>query len=360
MQVSRRSTGLLLALPFAARAADAPEPLSITPELVAAAEREGGLTLQYTSPLVTMEGLVRAFNRQFPRVQVRLERKSGSTGGAMLLHELAAGVHRLDVFQGSDIALNQQLIDRGAFAALAPSEEAAFAPQCRMMAPHLFYPNFLRTVIAYSPRLVTDEQAKLLRRWDGVLDPVFKGKVAISEPSVGVTTVPYLYVLTNPTLGQNFLRRLKDQDPLIYTTTAQVRDAIISGQRAVSWGTDWDAATLIDVANGAPVRFVYPDPTPEYVVAGWGVLKRAPNPAAARLMMAWQLTREAAEANHEPYSNTRSGRTDMQDTRRSMEIVRAQSWYEEPVRNWTPDYRDWVANGARYQQTWQRVMRPRR
>ncbi len=42
-------------------AASAQEKITITPELVAAAEKEGELTLQYSSPLAALQAMVPSF-----------------------------------------------------------------------------------------------------------------------------------------------------------------------------------------------------------------------------------------------------------------------------------------------------------
>jgi len=340
-----------------ARAADAAEQIAITPELIAAAEKEGTLTLQYTSPLVTMQGLVADFGKAFPKVTVNLERKPGTAGAEAILEETAAGVTRVDLYQGSDVGMNAELRDKGVFAAVEPANIADYHPTARIMAPYLYYQVLERTVVAYNSKFVTDEEARKLRSWTGILEPEFKGRIAISEPSVGVALGPLLYVMNAPGMGEAFLRKLRDQQPRIYLTTAQMRDAVVSGQRPISWGADWEAVILLEVDAGAPIRFVYPDPTPEFTVSGWGVLKQAPHPHAARLFLAWKMSREGALDEQAPYSMERSMMANLPETRAAFQAVQKQPWYAPPGKTWAPDLQDWISNGGKYQETWEKIMK---
>src|SRR3546814_676215 len=129
----------------------AQEKLAITPELVAAAEEEGELTLQYSAPLNAMQALVQSFNEAYPNVTVNLERKAGSSGVQALLQESAAGVHRIDVFQGTDTNANAELIAQGLLAPVVPETADQFPESARVQAPHIYYPDVIRTVVMYNP-----------------------------------------------------------------------------------------------------------------------------------------------------------------------------------------------------------------
>ncbi|MEZ5844840.1 MAG: extracellular solute-binding protein [Hyphomicrobiaceae bacterium] len=352
------ATALLTLASFASGAASQSlEKLAITPQLVAAAEKEGEVTLQYSSPLVTMQGLIGEFTKAYPKIRVNLDRKAGASGANALMQEMAAGVARVDVFQGSDNAPNKALIDKGAFVAIEPSNVADLDKVALSLAPYLYFPDLNRTVIAYNPKFVTAEEAAKLKDWRGILDPVFKGRISLVEPTFGVTMAPLLYVMNTKHLGAEFLGKLKAQAPNIYVNTAQARQALISGQKPISWGAQWEAVILTQIGRGAPVRFVYPEPAVEWGGTAWGVLKTAPHPNAARLLLAWKLSREGGQAEQGAYSNMRSNITGLPDGRVVFGKVKAETWYAEPKGTWRPDLQDWIANGTRYQEIWAKSVR---
>ncbi|TVR07179.1 MAG: extracellular solute-binding protein [Salinarimonadaceae bacterium] len=342
---------------FAAGIAAAQEDLRITPDLIAAAEREGSLTLQYSSPLVTMQGIAEEFNKTYPNIRVDLERKAGSAGAYSLLQELQAGVHRIDLFQGSDWGANQALIDVNAFAEVKPENQDDFQDAALVMAPQLFYPSLNTYVISYNPELVTEEEAEKLKSWKGVLDPVFKGRLSIVEPVFGVTLAPLTYVMNTEGLGEDYLRQLRDQEPLVFLSTAPARDAVISGQAPISWGAQWEAVTLTNIGDGAPVRFIYPEPTIEWGGTGWGVLDRAPNPNAARLFLAWKLSEEGGMVEQATFSNTRSTLATLEDTRELMSQVEATDWFQAKESVWNPSPEVMIEESATYQEIWVEIFR---
>jgi ABC-type Fe3+ transport system substrate-binding protein len=333
------------------------EALKITPDLVAAAEKEGELTLQYSSPLVTMQGVVADFNKAYPNVTVHLERKAGSAGAYGLLQELEAGVHRIDLFQGSDWGANRALIDADAFVAFELENQADLRDAALVMAPHLFFPSLNTYVISYNPELVSEEEAEKLKSWKGILDPAFKGRFSLVEPVFGVTLAPLTYIMSRDDLGEDFLRAVRDQEPLIYLSTAPARDAMVSGQAPISWGAQWEAVALTTLNSGAPVRFVYPEPTVEWGGTGWGVLAEAPNPNAARLFLAWKMSVAGAAAEQSESSNTRSTLKSVEDTRAVMEKVKSSDWFKGLKESWNPTPDTMINEGTKYQEIWQNIFR---
>jgi len=318
----------------AALAQESVEPLKITPELVAAAEQEGELTLQYSSPLVTMQGVVADFNEAYPNITVHLERKAGSAGAYGLLQELQSDVHRIDLFQGSDWAANRALIDADAFVAFELENQEDLQDAALVMAPHLFFPSLNTYVISYNPELVSEEEAEKLKSWKGMLDPAFKGRFSIVEPVFGVTLAPLTYLMSREDLGEDFLKAVRDQEPLIYLSTAPARDAMVSGQAPISWGAQWEAVALTTINSGAPVRFVYPEPTVE-----------------------WKMSEDGAAAEQSPSSNTRSTLKTVEDTREVMKRVKASDWYDGIEESWNPSPEVMINEGTKYQEAWENIFR---
>lgn len=359
MRAPMRTTlaaALLLAAALPSLAAD-PEVIAVTPELVEAAKKDGQLTLLYSSPLLTMQAYAADFNKAYPDIKVNLERKAGSAGAQALLQEFSAGVNRIDLFEGSDQGANPDLIAKGMFAAIRPANADDFETAALHHAPYLYFSDYIRSVIAYNPKIISDDLAKRLKNWSAILEPEFKGKFSISEPTFGVTLTPLLYMMSHPEMGENFYRKLRETQPRIFLNTPQARDALMSGQTPISWAAQWDAVILTDIARGRPVRFVFPEPTPRWGTGAWGVLAKAQHPNAARLFFAWKMSKDGAASAQSPASNTRSFLKDFPDTREAMKTVTSESWYEPPKTFWTPSLDDWARKGPQYQKVWEDIMR---
>ncbi len=275
------------------------------------------------------------------------------------MQEASAGVNRVDVFQGSDMAASQALVDQKLFAPLVPASIGEHLPLASAMAPYLYSPDVNSTVIAYNPKFVSEAEAQKLRSWTGILDPAFKGRISVVEPVFGVTLAPLLYIMNTAGLGEAFLKKLKAQEPLVYLNTAQARDAVVSGQRPISWGAQWEAVMLAEIQKGTPVRFVYPDPGVEWPGTSYGVLAKAPHPNAARLFLAWKFSKAGVTSEQAAHTSNRPSLKQFDDERAAMKAVQNQPWFKRPTQVWTPDLKDWVKNGPTYQETWSAIMKGR-
>jgi ABC-type Fe3+ transport system substrate-binding protein len=345
---------LLLLAPASGGAAD-PETVAITPALVAAAAKDGEVDVQYNYQLDQMQAIVAAFNKVYPQIKVVPERRPGAPGAFALEQELSSGVNRIDVFQGADLAANRDLIGKGAFAALHPADLSDFPKHALPMAPYLYYPEEVIAVVDYNPQFVSPSDVKLLASWRGILDPRFKDKISVVQPSLGVTQGVLNYVMNTPGLGVDFLTKLKAQNPNIYPNAVPARDAAVSGQKPIIWGAVWDALAIQDVAQGSPLRFVFTDPAVLMIGAGWGVMAKAPHPAAARLFWAWLLSRDGAKAIEGPASNMRSILTGVTDGRPAQQVVVKTTWYKPPGTLWTPDTSNSIENGPKFRSTWEDI-----
>jgi ABC-type Fe3+ transport system substrate-binding protein len=346
---------LTLLAPAPGHAATPVETVAITPALVAAAEKDGELDLQYNYQLDQMQTIVAAFNKVYPSVKVVAERRAGAPGAFTLEAELGSGVSRIDVFQGTDLAANQDLIKKNAFAALRPANSGDFPKRALPMAPYLYYPEEVIAVVAYNPQFVTPAEIKILGQWRGILDPRFKNRISLVTPALGVTQGVLNYVMNTPGLGIDFLTKLKAQEPNIYPNAVPARDAAVSGQKPVIWGAVWDALAIQDVASGSPLRFTFMNPSVLMIGAGWGVLAKAPHPNAARLFWAWILSKDGAKAIEGPDSNMHSILTGVKDQRPAQQVVLKTSWYQPPGALWSPDVQNSIDNGPKFRAQWESV-----
>jgi ABC-type Fe3+ transport system substrate-binding protein len=87
------------------------------------------------------------------------------------------------------------------------------------------------------------------------------------------------------------------------------------------------------------------------------VLADAPHPNAARLFLAWGLSRDGAAAMQGPAYNGLPMLKSFEDERAIVRKLKAESWFKLPEEVWNPNIDRWVANGAAHQRTWTRIMK---
>ncbi|HEY3751881.1 MAG TPA: extracellular solute-binding protein [Pseudonocardiaceae bacterium] len=346
---SRTSAAPSAAAGSASGAAAASNVLAITPQLVAAANKEGSVDLLYAAPLASEQALIKAFNAQYPNIKVTLTRNAGAPGGAKLLQDFQAGVKDTDLFEGSDITTTDALSQAGAFVNIKPTD-AALYPKGYVIAPGVYAPQPETIVVAFNTKLVTASEAAALRDWNGVLDPKWKGKLAVVTPTTSAGGIPALY--GDNTVSPDFLTKLHAQAPKMYDGTAGGRDAIVSGQQAIAFG-EFDDAMITLVKSGAPVGFVYPNPAPQFPDAFYGVLTNAPHPNAARLLWAFMTSKSTCELRQSAEINSKCELTGVSDSRAQ---PTGEPWFQPLGPTWIPTTTDWSTNLPALQKKFASVM----
>jgi iron(III) transport system substrate-binding protein len=138
-----------------------------------------------------------------------------------------------------------------------------------------------------------------VRTTKDLLDPEWKGKVAMARPLAGTTNthMAALYEVLGPTEARSYLdavaERARAGDLMLATGNAHVMRLVREGKAAFGW-TDTDDFNVAREA-GAPVVAVYPDADgigTMLVPNTIGILAGAPHPEAARRFVDWALRPE--------------------------------------------------------------------
>ena len=146
-----KKIGILLGAVLALGASPALAQNFGSPELIAAANKEGKL-VYYTANFAEVEQqVINAFNKRFPNIKVEMVRAPGGQLITRVRTEAAAGKLIADVVDHSDRALMLPLADM--FMDYAPPNAADYLPESQI-APHLWPRATLVWSIAYNTELV--------------------------------------------------------------------------------------------------------------------------------------------------------------------------------------------------------------
>ena len=135
---------------------------------------------------------------------------------------------------------------------------------------------------------------------DDLLNPKWKGKVAIAKPLFGTTAThaACLFAAWGDEKATRFFRDLKANEVQVLSGNKQVAAAVGSGQFLFGL-TDTDDA-MGEINAGRPVTIVYPDRKPDqlgtlFIPNVVAVLKGAPHPEPARALADHLLSPEVEE-----------------------------------------------------------------
>jgi ABC-type Fe3+ transport system substrate-binding protein len=261
----------------------APAALAQTVDLDALYERaaaEGEVSAYLQGPPQVYAGFVDAFQAKYPKVKVRI-----TSGRYDLMPkidaQIAAGV--LD----ADLAILQTTQDyvrwkrQGALQRFTPPD-FDLIPAGLKDPDAQFLPVFLVMIgLAYNPAQVRD--AEVPRTIPDFLKAAFKGKIVSTYPHDDDLTL-YSNTLIVEKYGWGMIEKLLAQDMKFVRSHVLVAQETAKGERPV---------TFDQISQFNKVSFVAPDdlPMPVYPITS-GIFAKAPHPNAAKLFLAFAISRE--------------------------------------------------------------------
>ncbi len=283
------AAGSLFATP--ARAV-APPPTAITPDLIAAARKEGQVVWYTSVDLPLAEKIAHAFEEKFSGISARVERTGAERLFQRIEQEYSSGIHAADVVNSSDAS---QLIvwkRDGILEPFVPEDVAKLYPP-EHKDPDGQFASFRvgLCVMGYNTDLVKAADAP--KSYADLLDPKWKGKLVKAHPGYSGTIMTATYQMARD-LGWSYFEKLAQQNVMQVQSSADPPKKLELGERAVMVdGNEYNMFELKE--SGKPVEIIYAAEGTPLVVGPNGLFKAAPNPNAARLFQCYSFTAEAQQ-----------------------------------------------------------------
>ena len=202
--------------------------------------------------------------------------------------EISVGRVLADIFEGND----QYMLELHKLNALAKWKPPA--PELDRISKEAFVTNptgywwpthVSAQGLVVNPNLVNPGEIKSY--WD-VINPKFKGKVAIRDPrSSGGGAWHMLGIQNTPELGADYIVKLKSTvEPFILSGGSNViRDAVVRGQFAIGFSGRGDF--FQDLPKGAPLAWVVPKEGLAWTPSSIALINGGPNPNASKVFITW-------------------------------------------------------------------------
>ncbi|HZN48763.1 MAG TPA: extracellular solute-binding protein [Ramlibacter sp.] len=273
----------------------APAPYEATPQLVAAAQKEGKVVWYSATDVQVAEKLARAFEAKYPGVKVQVERSGAERLFQRINQEYGSKIYNVDVIETSDAVHFVHFKKQGWLQPAVPSEVAKFWPKEYKDADGTYaaYRAHL-SVIAYNTKLVPKEQAP--KSHADLLDPKWQGKLVKAHPGYSGTIMTGTQALSQSPLGWAYFEKLGKQKVMQVQSSTEPPKKLAQGERPVmADGNEYNVFVLKE--SGVPIEPVYASEGTPIVIGNAALLKNAPNPNAARLFYHFMFTREAQQLN---------------------------------------------------------------
>jgi iron(III) transport system substrate-binding protein len=270
-------------------------------QVVLAAKKEGKVVVSIPPGAELRKSLKEVFEKRFG-IELELFTGRGASIAKKIADEFRAGLRLTDVHTGGSAP-----IIYGLTGMLEPVEAQFILPEVRetknWWGGHMYVDKtkrygysflaFVQDALWYNTDLMKPEE---LRSLDDLLHPKWQGKIGYSDPrrgGAGQGNWTFLW----KTKGEDFLKKLAQQNLLIMGEERPLAEALVKGSVALTIGLDIDNFVSF-VKAGLPVK-----PLPQlkdgiYPVTGSGVLavvKDSPHPNATKVFVNWLLSKEGQE-----------------------------------------------------------------
>ena len=297
-RVSRRdvligSSALAVGSAFSTRIlAAAPPPSKITPELIAAAKKEGKIVWYTSVDLPLAQKIAKAFETKFPGVACQVERTGAERVFQRIGQEYASNIHAVDAVNSSDASQFIYWKQKGMLAAHVPEDVAKYYPTDQKDPDGMFASFRLGlSIIAYNTSMVKADEAP--KSYADLLLPKWKGKIVKAHPGYSGTIMTATYELVHK-LGWGFFEKLAKQNVLQVQSASVPPKKLALGERAVmADGNEYNIFQIM--AKKGPVAPVYPTEGTPQIVGPTGMFKAAPHPNAAKVFCNYSFTRECQQ-----------------------------------------------------------------
>ncbi|HTJ57873.1 MAG TPA: extracellular solute-binding protein [Devosiaceae bacterium] len=302
-------------------------------DLVNAAKAEGTLTFYHTTAIDLTANWTANFTKKYGIPTQNVRGPSYPLWERWLTEE-RVGQHVADAIQITDTVLIEAAHAEGLIADYTPASGAGIRPG--MKKEGVWYTAFVNAMgYAWNSQRVSPEEDKLLRsaKWDVLTDPRWSGRFATSTPASGGSSYSYVYMFLGgkrSMFGPDFVTKQAALNAQIYESKSPMYDRLAAGEFALV-----DQASQSDMGGlylkGAPIRWVFPDPTPANLTVQT-ISAKATHPNAARLFQEWAMSHEG-QAAWFALAGVASAREDTVDPRK----VAKSDWYKE---DWYKDPAD--------------------
>jgi iron(III) transport system substrate-binding protein len=332
------SAVVLAGLPSTRVLSAAPPAEAITPELIAAAKKEGQVRYYTSVDLAMAERISKVFEARFPGIAVKVERTGAERVFQRIGQEYGSRIHAVDVVNSSDAAHFIVWKRNGWLAPYVPGDVARhYAAEHKDADGQFAAFRLMLSIIGYNTSMVKPDEAP--KSHADLLDPKWKGKMVKAHPGYSGTIMTATQQLVRD-LGWPYLEKLAQQGVMQVQSAADTPKKISLGERAIQAdGNEYNLILLKE--SGQPVEPVYAAEGTPVIVGPNGVFKNAPNPNAARLFQNWSFSFEcqqliidvAALRSLHPQAREKPGRKPLKDIKTLKEDAAAVEKHGDEIKS---------------------------
>jgi iron(III) transport system substrate-binding protein len=254
-----------------------------SPELVQAAKKEGEVVVFGSLENDVAAAINKGFETKYG-IKVKYFRGSSTVIIDRVTTEHRAGKMSSDIIYTTSEPMKFINKEKGLFAQYIPPSAKSYD---KKLIDDFFGPNYRSVIIGFifNKSMITADEAP--KSYEDVVNPKWKGKIAMGNPSLHDTTIDWLSsldrVFGSQAKANDWIKRLAALKPLLLDSMVPVGERVASGE--VPLGVAYVKYVQVWGGKGAPVDYV--KGLPVYLGDGnyIAMTAKAPNPNAAKLFI---------------------------------------------------------------------------
>jgi len=259
----------------------------VTAEERAAARREGQVTYYTARTTVTANTIAKKAGEALG-IKVNIVRLASTLVFNRAVQEFDAGINAADVIDTSVTDHFFAMKKKGMLQPFTPSSIAKFTNPAYYDPEHYWHASQIGLgAINYNPQLVKDPP----KSWKELTDPKFKDKLVQGHVKASGTSLLLDYWLVK-LYGWDYFKGLQKNNIMTHQSCDQ-SNLVASGERVILLCDH--QITVPAQSRSLPVETVFPEDGVIAQIGGMGILKKAPHPNAARLLVDWCLSPEGQQ-----------------------------------------------------------------
>ncbi|MSP30371.1 MAG: extracellular solute-binding protein [Acetobacteraceae bacterium] len=264
---------------------------AVSPDLIAAAKKEGKVTQYSSNDLTLATTLAKAFEAKYPGINVQLERSGAERNYQRISQEYSSNIRVVDTVTSSDISYLAAWIKSGLIVPYVTEEAMHLSADAREEGGFYAKETFSLMIPAYNQQLVKD--ADVPKSWADLLHPKWHGKMVKAHPGYSGNIMTGTYILSK-TLGWEYFEKLSKQKIMQVQSAVDPAQRVAQGERQIAADGSENAA-FRTARKGGPVVPIYPTEGCPVVPTGIAIMAAAPHPNAARLLAHFVLSADGQQ-----------------------------------------------------------------
>jgi len=274
--------------------------------VVAAAEKEGQLSIAGPPGDTYRNALIDAFQKKYPKIKVEYNGASGRDQVPRVLRERQSGIFYWDLYIGGPTSPLGALKPEGAFDPLKPELilpevlddskwYGGFAGGFMDVEEKLYYgfDGTVSDVVYVNTDLVSPTE---LKSFKDLANPKWSGKIVWEDPrqeGSGLNSA----LLFSLSYGEEFLKKLLRDQKIVFTRDRrQLTEWVIRGRYPIAVSLPSDQLKIfVEKGVGKNVKVIDDPAMVNAIIPGFGafgVLNRRPHPNATKVYVNWLLSKE--------------------------------------------------------------------